>query len=296
MVFVAWVVQLPKAGNRSILCGAECLQRMHAYRFNQYAAGRLLWLALAAMLMRPFVAAGLSEETFPVLEIGTRTYTNVTVRTKAKNYIFIVHSAGMASLKVTDLPQDVQQQLGYAAASASRVTTNPAAIWVKKEIARIDVPKMKGLGKQFEQNFRDQTAAKLSAMHLTGLTVICVGGGIVLLAYLFSSYCLMLICRKTGNPPGFLVWVPVLQCFPMLRAAGMSGWWLLAYLVPGLNFVAHILWSLNIAKARGKSVWVGVLLLLPVTNFFAFLYLAFSDGGEGGDERPEPKIMSLQTV
>ena len=88
----------------------------------------------------------------------------------------------------------------------------------------------------------------------------------------------MLICRKTGNPPGVLVWVPVLQLFPMLRAAGMSGWWFLAYFVPLLNLVPPILWSLKIAKARGKSVWVGVLLLLPVTNLFAFLYLAFSDG------------------
>ena len=64
----------------------------------------------------------------------------------------------------------------------------------------------------------------------------------------------------------------------MLRAAGMSGWWFLAYFVPLLNLVPLILWPLKIAKARGKSVWVGVLLLLPVINLFAFLYLAFSNG------------------
>ena len=56
--------------------------------------------------------------------------------------------------------------------------------------------------------------------------------------------------------------------------------------MPVLNLVPQILWSLKIAKARGKSVWVGVLLLLPVTNLFAFLYLAFSNGACGRGGRP----------
>jgi hypothetical protein len=61
--------------------------------------------------------------------------------------------------------------------------------------------------------------------------------------------------------------------------------------------VPLVLWPLKIAKARGKSVWVGVLLLLPVTNLFAFLYLAFSDGvSDEADEGPEPKIMTLETA
>jgi hypothetical protein len=107
----------------------------------------------------------------------------------------------------------------------------------------------------------------------------------------------MLICQKVGHPPGILVWLPLVQLLPLLRAAGMSGWWFLAYLVPGLNIVAQIIWSLKIAKARGKSVWVGVLLLLPVANLFSFLYLAFSNGATGGgDEDSEPKVMSLQSA
>jgi apolipoprotein N-acyltransferase len=106
-----------------------------------------------------------------------------------------------------------------------------------------------------------------------------------------------LICRKAGHPPGALIWVPVLQLFPLLRAAGMSGWWFLAFCVPLLNIVAQVLWCLNIAKARGKSVWVGVLLCLPITYLFAFLYLAFSNGGpaEEEDER-EPRIMTLEAA
>jgi hypothetical protein len=77
----------------------------------------------------------------------------------------------------------------------------------------------------------------------------------------------------------------------------MSYWWFLALLVPVLNLVPAFLWPFKIANARGKSVWVGILLLLPITNFFAFLYLAFSDGARAtDDDEAEPKVMSLQAA
>jgi hypothetical protein len=67
--------------------------------------------------------------------------------------------------------------------------------------------------------------------------------------------------------------------------------------VSGISGAGAQFRPLKIAKARGKSAWVGVLLLLPVVNVFAFLYLAFSNGASGADdEGSEPKVMSLQTV
>jgi hypothetical protein len=71
---------------------------------------------------------------------------------------------------------------------------------------------------------------------------------------------------------------------PLLRAAGMSGWWLVAWFVPGLNLVAMTLWSFKIVERRNKSPVWAVLLLLPFTNLLAFLYLAFS-GGESPSGR-----------
>ena len=274
---------------------------MNVFRIHHYTAGRLWWLALAALLMRPLSGLGATEDTFEVLHIGTRSYTNVTVTTKAKSYIFILHAGGMASIKVSEIPPELQQQLGYAGASASKSATNTAAVWVKKEIAKIDVPQIKDLRKRLEQKWRGQPVARLSAMGLIGpklnRTVLGIVMGLYLLLYLFYSYCCMLICRKTGRPAGILVWLPFLKLFPMFRAAGMSWWWLLAFFVPVLNLVPVILWPLKIAKARGKSAWIGILLLLPIINLFAFLYLAFSDStAEADDEGPEPKVMCLQTV
>ena len=130
--------------------------------------------------------------------------------------------------------------------------------------------------------------------NLARMKALWVGVGMVLLFYLFHCYCCMLICRKAGHPPGLLVWLPGLQLIPLLRAAGMSAWWFLAFFVPLLNLVPSILWPFNIAKTRGKSVWVAIMLLLPITSIFAFLYLAFSNGAAAEeDEGSESKVMSL---
>jgi hypothetical protein len=107
----------------------------------------------------------------------------------------------------------------------------------------------------------------------------------------------MLICQKTGQEPGVLVWLPVFNVFPLLRAAGMSPWWFLASFVPVLNLVAYILWCVNIAKARAKTLWTAIFLLLPLTNLLAFLYLAFSgSGGRKKNENRRIEIMTLETA
>ena len=86
-----------------------------------------------------------------------------------------------------------------------------------------------------------------------------------------------------------------MQQLELLRAANMSRWWFLAYFVPLLNVVVVILWPFKIAKTRGKSAWVGLALLLPVINVFAFLYLAFSDGAPEKEQRVVD-VMSLETA
>ena len=72
----------------------------------------------------------------------------------------------------------------------------------------------------------------------------------------------------------------------------MSPAWMLTNLVPGLFLVTYIVWSFKITKARGKNVAVAVFLLLPVTNLFAFLYLAMS--GDTTDGEPKKRnVISL---
>jgi hypothetical protein len=270
---------------------------MHTYRVSRAAARVLIWLGLVALQLLPGECARASEDTFPVLQVGAETYKNVTVTTKAKDYIFILHTNGMTSIKVSQLPEDLREKLGYAVPTARKPATNNAAVWAKRELSKLSVPQVKEMTVQLAQKWRGETSGRPSVMGLADPKLLIVGLGVMLLVYLFHCYCCMLICQKTGHPPGFLIWLPVVQLFPLLRAAGMSPWWFLAYFVPVLNLVPLLVWPFAIAEARGKSGWVGVLLLLPVTNLFAFLYLAFSRGNrDDRDEEPEPKVMTLQAA
>jgi len=48
-------------------------------------------------------------------KLGHHTYRNVTVTTKSKNYIFIMHSTGMENIKLAEVPPDIRTKLGYSA-------------------------------------------------------------------------------------------------------------------------------------------------------------------------------------
>jgi hypothetical protein len=254
-----------------------------------------LALAVTVAVLADLPASALPEETFSLLEVGAHTYRNVTVTTKSKNYIFILHSAGMTNIKVSELPADILEKLGYAAA-APKVQTNNATVWAKQTMAKIETPKVK----QAEAAVADTWTRGLSNAEqyippITRQLLLQMAVGALGL-YLFVCYCFMRICEKTGNEAGPLVWVPLLQVFPLLRAASMSRWWFIAFLLPGLNLIGHIMWCVKIVEARHKTVPLLVLLLLPVTNIFAFLYLAFSEAAPQKKSEPRVEIMTLEAA
>ena len=265
---------------------------MEAFRICNYIAGRWRWVTLAVLLWLPLQASAAMEQTFDVLQIGTRTYKNVTVTTKAKDYVFILHSAGMASFKIRDLSPEVLKQLGYGA----RPTTveKPGGTWMKRansQLAKLQIPQLQ----QVEQDLRGLEARRSAVLAwLTPQRRFMLLGAAVLL-YLFFCYCSGLICQKAGEPAGALIWFPLVQMLPLLRAAKMSGWWLLAFLVPVVNLIVQVVWSFKIVQARAKSFWLGLLLLLPGTNLLTFLYLAFSDAAPQ-KEAPVVEIMTLDAA
>ncbi len=237
------------------------------------------------------------EQTFNVFQVGTTTYRNVTVTTKNKNYVFILHSAGMTNIKVADLTPELRTQLGYEDPAATAAQSKTPAAWAKQTLSKLDVPKVKNLQAQVAGMWTPSAIrAKLATLTVSpkDLWILV---GLVFALYLFHSYCCLLICQKAGGEPGPLIWVPVLQWLPMLKAASMSPLWLFVFLVPGVNLIALVLWFFKIAHACGKGLGVALLLVFPLTFPFAMLYLAFSGG------RPRIKtssrrvpIMTLETA
>lgn len=296
---------------------------MNRIRWVDFVVGRLLWLALAAMLVRIGGPVARGEEHFDVLQIGTSAYTNVTVTTKAEGYIFIVHAGGMNNVKVSQLPPEVRQKLGYVSqAEKQKAETNAVPKWAKQVMPEARKQQLEHL----ERAWRNEGMSALSKFVFLGSAMVVVVLAIGFLVYVFFCYCSLLICRKAGHPPGILVWVPVLQLIPMLRAAGMSPVWFLAYVAPGvwscfpqlfpvlrtaglmplwclgypvlllINLGVHLCWCVGICKARGKSVWVALPLVLPLINLFAYLYLAFSEAGEEDEAEGKPQIMTLEAA
>ena len=256
------------------------------------ARGRVWWF-LIAVLLHAWVAEAALEDKFDVLQIGATTYQNVTITTKNKSYVFLLHSKGMTNIKVADLPSEVRLKLGYEDPAAAQVKTNTPAVWAKNTLARVETPEIKKLETQVSSFWRGVPA--LSGVNIPPLnrnTLLIAGLGLLAL-FLFHCYCCSLICKKSGSEPGPLVWVPVFQLFPLLKAATMSPWWFVGFLVPGVNLIAQVLWSVNITRARGKALIVALLLIFPLSSPFAALFLAFSGSNQ---ERKEPRRVAIMTL
>ena len=245
----------------------------------------MVWLPLIALLS-PIDSAGAAvEESFALLQTKTASYTNVTVTSKTKDWVFILHAGGMGNIKVADLSSEAQAQLGYEMPKEKK----PIAMPTLETLKDIKVPEMA----QLEESWREGGAT--AVMSAFGNPVAVQAAlGIAVLIYLLFCYCSMMICRRTNTAPGFLVWVPVLQIFPLLRAAGMPRIWFFAFLVPVVNLLAQLVWYVKIVEARGKGKLMVLWLVLPFTTPFAFLYLAFSEAAPIRTRKHVP--LALQTA
>lgn len=267
--------------------------------------GRWVVLALAFVLilfsLNTFAA---NLETFATLKVGERTYQNVTVTTKAKSFIIISHSGGIASIKVSELPVEVLQKLGYAPPPKPKKHLKEAALWAGVAVPKAETALINPIKAKLSQTWY-RTA---QAWSKTGLAsriqlfkqdrrVVIIAAAVLVAAYFFYSYCCMLICQKTGKNPGWMVFLPLLQAFPLLRAASMSAWWFIAFLVPVLNLFAYVIWCVKIVDARQKTMSLAILLLFPLTSWFAFLFLAFSDAAAAPEGKElTAEIMTPQAV
>jgi hypothetical protein len=265
-------------------------------RKYRVVSGGLVWLGVILLSFFHPSPATATEETFATLQVGAHVYTNVTVTTKAKNYVFILHSTGMENVKITDLPEDVRTQLGYVPEATQ---SQKASTWAKSKAGEFHIGQVKAAELHIQKEWEEQSAVILEKARALDRRLCGALMGGALLIYLFYSYCCMLICQKAGQEPSMLIWLPIFKMLPLLRAAGMSPFYFLSYALLATSPITHIRWCFKIAGARGKSGWTGFWLALPPTFIFAFLYLAFSAGVEPAAEQEDKRtarLMTLETV
>jgi hypothetical protein len=233
----------------------------------------LLLLSTIASAMGQATTA--TNETFETLPIGTNIFSKVTVLNKTRTDLFIKHSQGMSNIKVKDLDPGTQMRLGYQ-------IEQPKPTKMEQVLEATSIRQLESDPRV--QEVEERIAAELGEAldRVDDQAAFAIAGGITFLYLLFSFLCRS-ICLKTGNPPNALVWLPFFKQIPLLKAAGMSGWWILTNFIPIIFLVVYIMWCFRIVHSRGKHVVFAVLLLLPVTNVVAFLYLALSGDGTGPD-------------
>jgi len=225
-------------------------------------------------------------ETYDVLTAGSVSYTNVSVQTRTKTDLFFRHSTGFGNIKVKDLDRSTQLRLGYVIEDPK--TNAPARTFTAPKV-EID-PRFEELAEMIVWETREALAPIPRKYIYEAVGIFC-------FLYLLFCNCCRLLCRKSAHEAKFtgLVWLPIFKQIPLLKAAGMNAKWFLLNLLPPLMPFLFIVWCFKIARARGRGGLTGLLLLLPVTNIFAFLYLALSRGaGEAEeDDRADRGVITL---
>jgi hypothetical protein len=265
-------------------------------------------LGILILLLRYSAIA--ADPVIPVLDTGTQIYSNVTISSKSATHVFIKHSKGISGLKVSELNQESLVKLGYEeapkakAAEAKPEPTEAGPSRAEKISDKINYKQLFGDHQQPKVTVDPDGAIRIEQDGRTVVLdkrVLMIGAGVLLFLYIFWSGCSMAICRKsgvTGFFSGLLCWLGGLRAIPLLRAAGMSPWWFLLLLVPGVNVLAMVIlfvvWCIKITNVREKGGFTAMFLLFVPTFPLAFLYLAFSGSGSGGNDEVAPMPQKIQ--
>jgi hypothetical protein len=95
--------------------------------------------------------------------------------------------------------------------------------------------------------------------------------------YAFFAYTLQLTAKKLGMENTWMAWVPVANLYLMVLMSEKPMWWLVMFFLPFANLIAFIVIWMAIAEKRGKPNWWGLLMLVPLVQFYAAYYLATSE-------------------
>ena len=107
---------------------------------------------------------------------------------------------------------------------------------------------------------------------------------IILLAlYVYTSWALMVIARKTKTKKIWLAWIPIANIYLMTQIAGVPWWTMLLLLLVYVPMVGTLLvlgltiyYWWNIAEVRRMPGWLGILMAVPVVNLFVMGYIAWA--------------------
>jgi len=96
-----------------------------------------------------------------------------------------------------------------------------------------------------------------------------------LIGYVISSLGLMGVFTKAGKP-AWAAFVPIYNLIVLLEVVGRPVWWLVLFLIPGVNVVAMIIVMNDLSKSFGHEAGFTVGLVLLTVVFLWILWLGSS--------------------
>ncbi len=97
----------------------------------------------------------------------------------------------------------------------------------------------------------------------------------IIAIYVFVAYCMQRIAKRFNIENDWFAYVPILNLWLMTQIAGREVLWFILCLIPCVNIVAIIIIYMDIAEKCGKERIYGLLLIIPIVNFFILYQLAF---------------------
>jgi len=217
----------------------------------------------------------------------------------------------MTMAKAADLDPDLQRQLGFApdharvaaVGATAKTSTNQLAEETQPNPSKQAKPseKLRALlevAKQRAQDEAEQVQAEERFEHATvaekmiGYSVLT---GIFVLYFFFCHACQQL-CRRTGSPSTFFVWLPGLKRLALYRATNTSWWWFfLGLLLPVFGlliwFIGWVLCCLRLCDAFQQTRWWTLLMLVPILGWIPFIYFSSITRAEDN----EPAVRSIRS-
>jgi len=249
-----------------------------------------------------------ADARFPVLRAAGVSYSNVIVTGTSTKDVFIRHAGGLATLRVTDLDAATRTALGYrastsaSAAEPSSATTSTTTttnrlgkvLGAVSELGRQTLQPKKTIADAVDaednEEAEEEDTPQLARDRLIGrwiATGLCVA--VVILYFPFCRSCQHL-CRRSGSPSSFLVWLPGWKRLALFKATNLSWFWFFFGLViPIIGAGAWIVCCVRLCDIFHRSRWLTLPMLIPFFGWLAFIYMDRLSREEDND----PAVRSL---
>ena len=101
-------------------------------------------------------------------------------------------------------------------------------------------------------------------------------------AYIFGAYCLMTMANKLGVENGWFAFIPFLNLWLITEMGDRESSWFIIMLIFSfccsiVTAVMFILIMMDVAEKLGFENWWGILLIIPIFDFYVLYKLAFTE-------------------